>query len=89
VTGATISASAVIVVFRYGFGFGEGSSTAAQPAACILDKQKAAIASYATDLTKLYGFCLRQAKTDLPGKIAKLFGVQPAPSELVCNADST
>ena len=50
VTGAAIAASAVIVVFRYGFG--EGSSTnTTQPAACIPDKQKAAIASCATDLT--------------------------------------
>ena len=50
VTGAAIAGSAVIVVFRYGFGEGS-STTTAQPAACIPDKQKAAIASCATDLT--------------------------------------
>jgi len=46
VTGAAIAASAVIVVVRYGFELGEGSSTTTtRPAACIPDKQKAAIAS--------------------------------------------
>ena len=52
VTGAAIAASAVIVVVRYGFELGEGSSTTTttRPAACIPDKQKAAIASCATDL---------------------------------------
>ena len=50
VTGAAIAASAVIVVFRYGFWEGS-STTTTQPAACIPDKQKAGIASCATDLT--------------------------------------
>jgi hypothetical protein len=37
-------------------------------AACIPDNQKAAIASYATELSKPYGFCLKQAQTELPGE---------------------
>jgi len=56
VTGAAIAGSAVIVGFRYGFG--EGSSTTTQPAACIPDKQKAAIASCATDLPLQSGLTL-------------------------------
>lgn len=44
------------------------AATAHPAAVGIPASQKQAIASHATDLSKLYAFCLKQAKAELPGE---------------------